>query len=189
VYVSSDAVYGFGDEPVTEATPVAPAGFYGLAKYTGERLLDHVAAAKGVRFLSLRATAVYGPGDPHASYGPNAFARSLAKDREIRLFGQGEETRDHLYVDDAARLVVAMMGGHATGVVNLATGTSRSFAQVVDAIQALTPYEIAVTHAPRRNPITHRVYDISALERAAPGFAFTPFDQGLRTTLAAFQAL
>jgi UDP-glucose 4-epimerase len=189
VFVSSDAVYGFGDEPVTEATPPAPGGFYGLAKYTSEKLLEYVAAAKALRLLSLRVAAVFGPGDPHASYGPNAFARSLANDRSVRLFGQGEEERDHLYVDDAARLVVALMRAGATGVFNIATGTSRSFAQVVDAIRSITPYQITVTHAPRRTPITHRSYDIALLERVVPRFAFTPFEDSLRATLAAFGAL
>lgn len=189
VFVSSDAVYGFGDDPVTEATPVAPGGFYGLAKYTSEKLLEYVAAAKALQLLTLRVAAVFGPGDPHASYGPNAFARSLANDRTVRLFGQGEEERDHLYIDDVARLALALMRAGATGVFNVATGTSRSFAQVVDAIKAIAPYQITVTHAPRRTPITHRSYDVAALERAVPRFAFTPFEDSLRATLAAFGAL
>ena len=189
VFVSSDAVYGFGDEPVTETTAVAPGGFYGLAKYTSEKLLEYVAAAKALPLLALRVAAVFGPGDPHASYGPNAFARSLATDRTVRLFGQGEEERDHLYIDDAARLVVQLMRAGATGVFNIATGSSQSFAQVVDQIRSITPYQVTVLHAPRRTPITHRSYDVAALEHVVPRFAFTPFEDSLRATLAAFGAL
>jgi len=189
VFVSSDAVYGFGDEPVTETTAVAPGGFYGLAKYTSEKLLEYVAAAKALPLLALRVAAVFGPGDPHASYGPNAFARSLATDRTVRLFGQGEEERDHLYIDDAARLVVQLMRAGATGVFNIATGSSRSFAQVVDQIRSITPYQVTVLHAPRRTPITHRSYDVAALEHVVSRFAFTPFEDSLRATLAAFGAL
>jgi UDP-glucose 4-epimerase len=188
VYISSDAVYGFDVNPVTEETAVAPGGYYALAKYTAEKLLEYVAATKGLTLLSLRVAAVFGPGDPHGSYGPNGFARSLARDRSIRIFGQGEEQRDHIHVDDAARLTVALMRAGAGGVFNIATGRSRSFAQVVEAIRKLVPYEVAVTNAPRRSPITHRSYDITRLNQTVPGFRFTPLEDGLRATLAAFGA-
>jgi nucleoside-diphosphate-sugar epimerase len=189
VYISSDAVYGFDVNPVTEETVVAPGGYYALAKYTGEKLLEYAAGAKGLSLLSLRVAAAFGPGDPHGSYGPNGFARSLARDRSIKIFGQGEEKRDHVHVDDVARLTVALVRSGARGVVNIATGRSRSFAQVVEAIRKLVPYEVAVTNAPRKSPITHRSYDITRLSRAVPGFPFTPFEDGLRATLTAFGAL
>lgn len=189
VYISSDAVYGFDVNPVTEETAVAPGGYYALAKYTGEKLLEYAAGAKGLPLLSLRVAAVFGPGDPHGSYGPNGFARSLARDRSIRIFGQGEEERDHVHVDDVARLTVALMRAGASGVFNIATGRSRSFAQVIEAIRKLVPYEVAVTNAPRKSPITHRSYNITRLDQAVPGFPFTPLEDGLRATLAAFGAL
>ena len=189
VYVSSDAVYGFDDNPVTEATPAAPGGYYALAKYAGEKMMEWARTGHGGSLLTLRVAGVYGPGDPHGAYGPNAFARSLAKDRSIRLFGAGEEERDHIYVDDVASLVVALMDRGATGVFNVATGESRSFAQVVDAIRALVPYEVTINSVPRKGPITHRRYDVARLHATVPDFRFTPFRAGLRATLEAFGAL
>lgn len=188
VYISSDAVYGFDVNPVTEETAVSPGGYYALAKYTAEKLLEYVAATKGLPLLSLRVAAVFGPGDPHGSYGPNGFARSLARDRSIRIFGQGEEERDHIHVDDVARLTMALMRAGAGGVFNIATGRSRSFAEVVEAIRKLVPYEVAVTSAPRKSPITHRSYDITRLNQTVSGFRFTPLEDGLQATLAAFGA-
>jgi UDP-glucose 4-epimerase len=188
-YLSSDAVYGFDVNPVTETAPVAPAGYYALAKYACEKIVEYAAAAKGLPLLSLRLTGVYGPGDPHGAYGPNAFARSLARDRTVRLFGQGEEERDHIYVDDAATLMWALMRTGATGLFNLATGESRSFADIVQTIRGLVPYELTVTSVPRKGPITHRRFDTTRLRRAVPGFSPTPFKDGLRATLAAFGAL
>jgi len=189
VYVGSDAVYGFDVNPVSEATPVAPGSYYALAKYGSERMLEYVAGARNVPFLLLRVTGVYGPGDPHSGYGPNAFARSLAKDRSIRLFGDGEEERDHIYVEDVARLMVALVRASATGLFNLATGESRSFADIVATIRGLVPYEFTVASAPRKGPLTHRRFDTARLRRAVPGFQYTPFKDGLRTTLAGFGAL
>lgn len=189
VYVGSDAVYGFDINPVTEATPVAPGSYYALAKYGGERMLEYTAGARNIPLLLLRITGVYGPGDPHSSYGPNAFARSLAKDRTIRLFGGGEEERDHIYVEDAARLTAALVRAGATGVFNLATGESRSFADVVATLRGLVPYEFTMASAPRKGPVTHRRFDTARLQGAVPGLQYTPFKDGLRVTLTAFGAL
>lgn len=184
LYISSDAVYGMDVNPVTEAAPVAPAGYYALAKYAGEKLLEYVAAARSFPLLSLRLTAVYGPGDPHGSYGPNAFARSVAATRSLRMFGEGEEERDHLFVEDAARAIAALLHSDVTGVLNVATGQSRSFADVVQSIARNVPYEVKVERAPRKAPVTHRHFDTTALRRVAPALTFRSLDDGLRATLA-----
>ena len=189
VYVGSDAVYGFGEAPVTETAPVEPTGYYALSKYAAERVIDAAARAASVPLLILRVTGVYGPGDPHASYGPNAFARSLARDRSVRVFGAGEEERDHVFVDDAAAVAVGLIRAGATGIYNVATGHSHTFADVVKTIRDLVPYEVQVTSAPRKGPITHRRFDVARLTAALPGLRFTPLEAGLSATLTAFGAI
>ena len=104
VYISSDAVYPFSHNPVTEESPIEPASLYALSKYCGERVFDQVATATGMPLLVLRLTALFGAGDTSNSYGPNQFIRSVLEKETVRLFGGGEEQRDHLYVEDAARL-------------------------------------------------------------------------------------
>jgi UDP-glucose 4-epimerase len=189
VNVGSDAVYGFDANPVTEDTPTNPAGYYALGKFSAERVMDLVARSTGFPLLSLRVTGVYGPGDPHGSYGPNGFARSLAKDQSLRIFGEGEEQRDHIYVDDVAAVMAALIQARVTGILNVATGESRPFADIVNVIRRLVPYEVTVVNAPRSGAITHRHFDTARLTRAVPSFAFTPFDEGVRATLASFGAL
>ena len=189
VYIGSDAVYAFGDDVVTEDTPVAPTGYYALGKYAAERVVDCAARASSVPLLVLRVTGVYGPGDPHASYGPNAFARSLARERSVRIFGAGEEERDHVYVDDVAAIVVGLLRSGAAGVFNVATGQSRSFADVVKAMRDLVPYDVEVRSLPRKSTITHRRFDIARLSRALPDLRFTTMREGLRATLRAFGAI
>lgn len=188
-YVSSDAVYGFDVNPVDETTPTAPSGYYALAKYASERLIQLASAAAGTPLLVLRLTGVYGPGDPHGAYGPNAFARSLTKEHGLRLFGDGEEERDHIYIDDAAQIIGSLVAARATGVFNVATGESRSFGDIVETIRTLVPYRVQVTSVPRKGPITHRHFDIGRLRQAVPEVVFTPFKDGLRATLAAFGAV
>lgn len=189
VYVSSDAVYGFDYNPVTEGTPISLDNYYAIAKYTGERILQCIAEARGFPLLILRLPGVFGPGDPHSAYGPNSFATTLASEKTIRLFGNGEEQRDHLYIDDAARLITALAHSEATGVVNVATGHSRSFADIAETVRRLVPYEFKVVTLPRKRPITHRCYDTTHLLRVVPGFCYTQFEEALRQTLAAFGAV
>ncbi len=183
VCVSSDAVYPMQDNPVTEETPAAPGGtLYAIGKYTAECVLRRSAGAKNFPLVVLRPTGVFGPGDTHNSYGPNAFLRSVITDRSVRLFGHGEEQRDHLYIGDLVRLVTHLIETGAAGVVNLATGVSRSFAEVVESLRRIVPYDFTVLHLPRKTPVTHRRFDIVRLSRLAPGFRFTDFEQGLGET-------
>ncbi len=188
VCLSSDAVYPMQDHPVNEDTPVAPGGtFYAIAKYTAECVLRKSAEAKGIPLLVLRPTAVFGPGDTHNSYGPNAFLRAILRDRVVRVFGRGEERRDHLYIGDLVRGVEHLIDAGAEGTFNLATGVSRSFAQVVDEIRRVVPLEFEVSYQPRRAPITHREFDVARFVRHAPGFQFTDFGRALRETFEGFQ--
>jgi UDP-glucose 4-epimerase len=188
VYLSSDAVYPMLDEPVTESSQVEPSNFYALAKYTAEQVLQHAASRAGFPLLVLRPTGVYGPGDTHNSYGPNRFVRSVVHERTVRLFGEGEERRDHLFLDDLVRIVAHVASADVTGVLNVASGDSRSFMSVVDELREVVPYAFAVETAPRRTPITHRDFDLARLHQAMPEFRFTPFREGLRRTVEAAAA-
>lgn len=179
VNIGSDAVYPLTANPITEDSPIDPAGYYGLAKYAGEKILERAAAASKVAFLNLRVTALYGPGDPHGSYGPNSFVKSLMKDKAVRIFGAGEEQRDHLHVDDAALLIRRLMALRATGTYNLATGRSQSFSDIVAALQQAVPVSFEVVSMPRKGPITHRHFDTTKLFLQVHGFHFTSIEQGI----------
>ena len=78
----------------------------------------------------LRPTLIYGAADPHNGYGPNRFWR-LARSREpIRLFGKGEERRDHMSIDDVAELTTCVIYQRSAGALNIATGTGTSFREI-----------------------------------------------------------
>jgi UDP-glucose 4-epimerase len=185
VYLSSDAVYPMIQDPVTEATPTDVTSFYALAKYAGERVLEHATRKAGTALLVLRPTAVYGPGDTHDAYGPNRFARSCARGQAIQLFGQGEETRDHLYIDDLVRVIAGLSARGEGGLFNVATGRSHSFMAVAETLRGLAPDACEIVTTPRRTAVTHRRFDVSRLLAALPGLQFTPLEVGLEATLAA----
>ena len=189
VCFSSDAVYPMRDEIIREGTPVSPGGtFYAIAKYTAECVLRRSLEPKGIPLLVLRPTAVFGAGDTHNSYGPNAFIRSAIRGRAVRLFGHGEERRDHLYVGDLVSIVARLIDIGAVGVLNVATGVSRSFAEVVEVLRHIVPFELAVSYLPRTGPVTHREFDISSLRSVVGEFAFSSLEDAMRSTFTQMSA-
>ena len=185
VYVGSDAVYPMSDSVVTEASPVEPSDFYALAKYAGERVLANVCAAAKIPLVIVRPTGVYGAGDTHNSYGPNRFISQIHNERKVSLFGEGDDIRDHVYVDDVAAAVVGLAASDATGVFNIASGESRAFGSIVEQLRALSPVPFEVVNLPKSGGTSRRDFDVSRLREVLPDWQVTPFEEGLRRTVAA----
>jgi nucleoside-diphosphate-sugar epimerase len=186
VYVGSDAVYPMGDAVVTEASAVEPADFYALAKYAGERVLVNVCGVAKIPLVIVRPTGVYGPGDTHNSYGPNRFISQIQSDGKVSMFGEGDDIRDHVFLDDVAAAIVSLAASpDVTGVVNIASGESRTFGSIVEQLQALSPVELEVVNLPKSGGTSRRDFDVSRLREAAPGWKVTPFEEGLQKTVAA----
>lgn len=180
VYVSSDAVYADGPLPLTEASPAAPTSLHGAMHLAREQML---LAAAGVTPLAiLRPTLVYGAGDPHNGYGPNRFRRQASRGENIVLFGDGEERRDHVDVDDIAEIVRLVLDHRSAGVLNIATGTVASFRDLAEKAIALAARPVAIRTSPRNGPMPHngyRAFDPAATFQAFPGFHYTAIDNGL----------
>jgi nucleoside-diphosphate-sugar epimerase len=175
-YFSSDAVYGTGPATVNEDTPAAPQDLYGAMHLARELMARAVPKAP---LLILRPTLVYGAEDTHNAYGPNRFRRTAQKDGEIQLFGGGEETRDHIHVDDVAALTARCLMRRSTGTLNVATGRSVSFAALAEMVAQQFPSRPEIVTTPRANPVTHRHYDIINLVKAFPEYRFITLEDGL----------
>jgi nucleoside-diphosphate-sugar epimerase len=184
VYVSSDAVYADDVTLAHETARCEPATLYGMAHLMRERMMETIAAAKQLPLFILRSSLVYGAGDTHNSYGPNRFRRMAAEKGQIDLFGGGEETRDHIFVGDVCSLIELALTHKSAGVLNAATGVSTSFFEVAGIVAELAG-GVKVVCSPRRNPITHRKYDITSTLKAYPSFRFTPLREGLAECAAA----
>ena len=176
VYFSSDAVYPTDVGRVTEESCAQPPDLYGMMHLAREVMLKTSAKAP---VAVLRPTLVFGSADTHNSYGPNRFRRMARKEGRITLFGGGEETRDHILVDDLAALTLLVLRHRSSGTLNLATGRSVSFAELARKVAALFDRPIEIVTTPRQNPVTHRHFDITALRKAFPTFTFTALDAGL----------
>ena len=177
VYMSSDAVYPFGNAPVCERTPADPQDLYGAMHKTREVMFAQ--AAKRSALAILRCTMVIAAHDSHNSYGPNRFRRLARSEGRITLGGGGEETRDHIDAGDVAKLILEVTRHRSQGLLNLATGTSRSFDSVARQVAKRFDPPAEVVHGERQVAVTHRHFDPTALHIAFPSFRFLPFEAAL----------
>jgi nucleoside-diphosphate-sugar epimerase len=173
VNISSDAVYADSAEPLTEASCAAPDSLHGAMHLAREVMFRAEVKAP---LAILRPSLLYGAADPHNGYGPNRFRRLAAEGKEIVLFGEGEERRDHVYIGDVAELVARVLYHCSTGVLNIATGKVHSFREIAE------KFSSKVKGSPRSGPMPHngyRPFDAAGVRKAFPDFRFTPLDEGL----------
>ena len=129
-----------------------------------------------------RDPVVYGVDDPHNGYGPNRFRRLAAAGSEIVLFGEGEERRDHVYVEDVADLVRLIVLHRSAGIVNAVSGDVVSFRELAEFAAAEFALSKPIRSAPRSGPMPHngyRAFEKSAATVAFHGFRFHSWREGL----------
>lgn len=183
VYFSSDAVYPNSPDPITEESGCSPTDLYALMHIAREQMLGHVARERNIPFCILRPSAIYGAGDTHNSYGPNRFMRSALSDRAIRLFGEGEEQRDHVYIDDVIAIVRLALERRTTGILNVVTGRAVSFRAVADCVAGHLGAPVDVVSSPRSGPVTHRHFNSARLRRTFPELKMTSLEDGIARSL------
>jgi UDP-glucose 4-epimerase len=179
VNISSDAVYADTPVPLTEASPRAPETMHGVM-----HLAREIAFAGEVKspLAVLRPSMLYGARDPHNSYGPNMFRRLANAGKPIVLFGDGEERRDHVLIDDVAEIVFRVLCRRSVGALNVVTGEVHTFRELAELIVTLAPRPVPIETTPRRGPMPHngyRPFDIACCRAAFPDFNFTPIGDGL----------
>jgi len=178
INISSDAVYADDPVPITEDIAPSPQTIHGVM-----HLMREVAiSGAGLPTLHMRPTLIYGPGDPHDGYGPNRFRRQARRGEAIVLFGHGEEQRDHIHIDDVARMVIEAACRKVLGVLNLACGEVWSFARVAEAICSSEPACPGVSFTERSGPMPHggfRPFDTALLSTTFPDIRVRTPGEGL----------
>ncbi len=179
VYVSSDAVYADSPDALTEASCAEPGSLHGVMHLARELMLDAVYDGP---FAAIRPTLIYGMADPHNGYGPNRYRRQALAGEEIKLFGEGEERRDHVLVDDVADLIRRMLFSKSKGRLNAATGEVVSFRDLAELTVATVGGPSRVVGSPREGPMPHngyRPFDPAATRAAFPDFRYTAVRDGV----------
>jgi UDP-glucose 4-epimerase len=170
IYISSDAVYDSRSSLIGESSSCEPSDLYALMHVGREKMIRLACQTANIPVAIVRPCAVYGAGDTHNSYGPNRFARTALADGVIRLFGQGEEKRNHIHVEDVAAVLKLCLLHRSSGVVNAVSGQAVSFMEIAELIVSAAPRTVNLELQARGGPITHRHFDIHTLIHAFPGF-------------------
>lgn len=184
VVVSSDGVYGSESSVASESTPCSPDTMHGIMNLAREMICHGVATPV---FTIVRPSAIYGVGDTHNSYGPNRFISQMFDSGEISIFGEGAAIRDHVFIDDVADVIVRAITARESGVINIASGHSISFAEVAELVCQSGPDGSHVTVVGSESSPTFRNYDISKLVRLFPDFHPTSPAVGIRRVAAEIQ--
>ena len=148
---SGGAAYGECDGPAPETAPLRPLAPYGTSKLSGEEYLATYNRLYGTTHVSLRLGNVYGPRqEPHGEAGVVAiFMGLLRKGGTPRIFGDGSQTRDYVYVGDVARALLLALERDG-GVYNIGTGAETSVLELYRAIQDVAGIEREAELAPAR---------------------------------------
>lgn len=158
VFASSSTVYGNqGASALNETTPPDPLTVYALTKLTGEHLLKLYGAMRGFSHCSLRLFNVYGPRQapdhPYANVTCK-FSHATANGLPVTLFGDGEQSRDFVYVDDVVRAFLAVLDGSREAIYNVGTGQGARINDLIAALGAISGRPLEVErHPPWPNDI------------------------------------
>ena len=193
IYTSTGGA-GYGDTdvlPTPEDHPLRPSSPYGVSKTAAERYVDCWAGLTGGRALTLRLANVFGPRqDPAGEAGVVAIftSRLLAGDPCI-VTGDGEQTRDYIYVLDVADAVSrAVVSPDAVGVMNIGTGVEKTVNDIYRELAQLTGVTVPAEHGPARPGEQRRsVLDATRAKKRLGWSAATPFGESLRQTVAWFR--
>jgi UDP-glucose 4-epimerase len=179
INISSDAVYADAPVPLSEESPTAPTSLHGVMHLARELAFkDTIKSPLAI----LRPTLLYGADDPHNGYGPNRFRRLANAGTEIVLFGDGEERRDYVLIDDVAEIILRVLKSRSTGVLNIASGEVHSFRKAAELVVAASPRKVAIKGSVRNGPMPHngyRPFDVAATRAAFPDFAYTLLAKGI----------
>jgi len=193
VFVSSGGVvYGEPDQiPTPETAPKLPMSPYGVTKLTGEFYLHYYWQVRGLEYVALRYSNVFGPRqDPHGEAGVVAiFCTRLLSNQQLTIFGDGEQTRDYVFVRDvvaanmlASTLPLTSEKGLDARAFNVGTGVGTSVNRLATVLEGVAGRAPGRDHKPERpGELRHSTLDAALLRSRGWAPAFT-LEQGLRET-------
>ncbi len=186
------AIYGEPEQvPQTLDHPLRPVSPYGVAKLAGEKYLHFYREQYDVETVSLRYANVYGPRqNPHGEAGVVAiFANEMLTGGQPVIYGDGEQTRDYVFVRDVVRANRAALAYEGSGVFNVGTGRETSVNELFRILRAATECDVKERHGPAKPGEQQR--SVLGHEHTTDELGWAPrvdLDDGLQRTVDWFDA-
>lgn len=177
LFASSAAVYGNNPElPKKEISPIDPQSPYAIDKFATERFVINYGKLYGIPTVATRFFNVYGPkqnpGSPYSGV-LSLISNSIKNGRNFKVFGDGEQTRDFVYVDDVIQALNILMVNETAknDVYNVATSQITSLNDVIKAFKNISGEPLSVNYTNSRlGDIKNSYADISKIKK----LGFTP---------------
>lgn len=188
IYISTGgAAYGEPTYlPVDEDHPINPMCQYGISKHTVEHYLHLYQTMHGLKSITLRYPNVYGPRqNPNGEAGVVAiFIGKMMKGESPTIFGDGEQLRDYVYIDDIVDANLAAMNSVYTGIYNLGSEVGTSVNQLYEKLRKLVGFNGKQQFAPARTGEISKTYLRATKARVDLGWsARVSLEDGLKRTV------
>jgi len=188
VYASSNAVVGEQEPPINEEKIPAPISPYGANKLIGEYLCSAYFYSFGIGTVSLRLSNAYGPYSSHKTSVVAKFIRRAKEGKPLVIYGNGNQTRDFIYVEDICKAIYLSLNSDCGGeVFQVATGVETRINDLARMISDLAVSEglerPEIIHKnPRKGEIVRNFSDIGKIRRLLGFESEIGFEEGLRKT-------
>jgi len=186
-FSTGGAIYGEADIiPTSETSPEKPIAPCVVAKLAVEKYLDYYREVYQVPSISLRYSNVYGPRQGISAEAGviSVFFKKMLAGEQPTIIGDGTQTRDFIYIDDAIDAAILALKKDKTGIFNIGTGIETSINSLFDKIKKLTRMDVTKIYAPeKRGEVSRVALDYSKAKRE---LGFEPkynLDEGLEKTL------
>jgi UDP-glucose 4-epimerase len=193
VFASSNAAAGDHEPPADETDLPHPVSPYGASKLAGEAYCQAYAGSFGLAACALRFSNAYGPRSLHKKSVVAMWLRAVLRGQPVVVHGDGQQTRDFVYVDDLAAAVVAALDAPpdrvAGEVFQAGTGRETTLHDLAATLAAVAPGPVTVTHAPARAGDVRR--NVSRVDKAANRLGYraaVSLEEGLGRTARWFDA-
>ncbi len=192
IFASSGGA-GYGEQerfPAEETHPIRPVSPYGAAKMSVELYMNYYRAQYGLEYTALRYANVYGPRqDPHGEAGVVAiFAERLLRKQTAIVNGDGEQTRDFVYVGDVVRANKAAIARGDGMSINIGTGVETNINTVFRILRDLSGSRQEELHGPGMQGEQRRSCLENLMASVELGwYPETPLEEGLARTLDFFR--
>lgn len=140
IFASSSAVYGDNKKvPIFESFPTNPFSMYGISKLSSEIMIANWAKEKSMSYVNLRFANVYGEKQDSTAEGGvvSIFINKLLKSEPLNIYGDGEQTRDFIYVGDVASAIVKILNENVSGTFNVGTSKETGVNQLTRIIERI----------------------------------------------------
>ena len=188
IFSSSSSVYGDNTNiPLKESEYPLPKSPYAASKASGELFLKTYYEAYGLNYISLRYFNVFGPKqDKNSQYAaviPN-FITALLEGEQPIIYGDGEQTRDFIYIRDVVNANIKAAESDYNGIINVASGKKTTINELYKIISETLGSDIEPKYLPeRKGDIKHSLADVNNMKKIDYKVNLNDFENQLKETI------